>query len=132
MCDLACMNGLEDASIYHQLLTRVPEALVWAVMEELDSGLELSVTSELGDAISRSSGRLPFAAGWSSTGPSGFVTVGVVDSRRLRLGVQRLLSGLVSADPDLVFILKGATAEELPDKVVDLVVQAGMWGVVIW
>lgn len=137
MCDIALMNGLEDASIYHELMFRVPDALSWALIDELDEGLEISVPAHvienavLPSSTWKSSNISALAEPSPLEGSNRFVSIGIITPERLRLGVSRLLSSLIESDSDLRFTLLGSLHEELPDAVIDCIVQAAMLGVLL-
>jgi hypothetical protein len=134
------MNGLEDSSAYHELMFRVPDALTWAVIDELDEGFEISVPHRvLRDAVlpsstwaladpSRSPSSAPSDNAASQPDLGRFVSIGVLTPERLRLGVLRLVSSLIESNSELRFVLLGSLPQEVPSSVVNSIVQAAMLG----
>jgi hypothetical protein len=100
------MDGLESTQELTVLLDRVPDALVWALCEELPTGYEIWIRDDAGT----------------------FVPSGVLDPERLRLGISRIISGITLTSSTTVFRLRGSVATDLPNSVLDTVVQAALWG----
>lgn len=100
------MDGLESTQALAELLERVPASLDWALCEELPDGYEV----------------------WVRTDCGAFVQSGTLDTERLRLGVSRVLSGITRTSSAVVFRLRGSDTPELPCDVVNIIVQAALWG----
>jgi hypothetical protein len=109
------MDGLEPHDEYLELLERVPGSLEWGILEERDDGYDVWVTA---------------ATGVPPSGlVHGFSNAGFLDAGRLRLGVSRVLWGITRTPDDVtVFKLRASRAHELDAQLLDVIVQAGLFG----
>ncbi len=110
------MDGLEPSSVFHELLDEVeqPGVISWAVLSRNEHGIDVFH-------------QLP-SDGFSLTPPEVFDKAATLNPELLRLGVQRILTGLCQVPADVLFVLRAANHDELDVNTLDAIVQAALWG----
>lgn len=110
------MDGLEPTSVFHELLDDLeqPGVVPWAVLIRNGNGVDVFQPSPT-DAF-------------SLTPPEVFENIATLTPELLRLGVQRILTGLCQVPDDVLFVLRAANHDELDVNTLDAIVQAALWG----
>jgi hypothetical protein len=120
------MDGLEPSSIFHELLNDVeqPGVISWAVLSRNEHGIDVFYQRQA-DAFSLTP---PDVFDNEVFNNEVFNKAATLTPELLRLGVQRILTGLCQVPDDVLFVLRAANHDELDVNTLDAIVQAALWG----